>query len=110
MLLSRRWTLSRPDRFLPQERPSEATAMNWLQDSCRKTGRRSSRSVRLCPAVDRLERRELLAASISEFPIPSPDSGVSITQGSDGNLWFSPASEEGQPTLLASINPGTHSV
>jgi streptogramin lyase len=84
--------------------------MNWLQDSCRKTGRRISRSVRLCPVVDRLEQRELLAASISEFPIPSPDSGVSITQGSDGNLWFSPASEEGQPTLLASINPSTHSV
>src|SRR5258707_14559085 len=43
------------------------------------------------PAVEFLEDRRLLASPISEFPIPSTLPAASpygITNGPDGNLWF----------------------
>jgi hypothetical protein len=37
------------------------------------------------PAVEALEDRRLLAAPITEFPIPAGSSGIAA--GPDGNLW-----------------------
>jgi uncharacterized repeat protein (TIGR01451 family) len=45
-----------------------------------------SERLRHRPALEALEGRQLLAAPITEFPIPAGAAG--ITAGPDGNLWF----------------------
>ncbi len=49
---------------------------------------RSSRNVRR-PRVEELETRQLLAATLSAFPLPSSSGAISNpVVGGDGNLWF----------------------
>src|SRR4051812_32365269 len=55
--------------------------------------------------VERLERRELLAVSITEFLTPSQFSPQGITAGPDGNLWFTDAGGE-----IGVINPTTNAI
>jgi streptogramin lyase len=41
------------------------------------------------PELEPLERRELLTAAITEYAIPTSNSGaLDITRGPDGNMWF----------------------
>ena len=41
------------------------------------------------PGVEGLEERALLSGLINEYPVPTAsNSPVSITKGSDGNLWY----------------------
>jgi virginiamycin B lyase len=50
---------------------------------------------RLRPAAESLERRDLLAVGITEFPVPGAHTEPrAIVEGADGNLWFT-ASDEG---------------
>ena len=54
-----------------------------------------------------LESRQLMAVSIHEYPIPTPDSGATrITPGPDGNLWF----VEQNVNKVARIDAKTHTV
>jgi hypothetical protein len=48
---------------------------------------RRARALRPAAYVERLEGRSLLAAAITEFPIPSSASIPGLTPGPDGNLW-----------------------
>ena len=60
---------------------------DWFSQNRAPAGR--SNSLRYRPQVECLEARELLTASIVEYPIPTCNSGaLDITRGPDGNQWF----------------------
>ena len=57
--------------------------------------------------LERLEERALMAATITEFPVPTQTSQpYGIVSGSDGRLWFTEATANN----VASITPGTGAV
>jgi virginiamycin B lyase len=63
--------------------------LHYLKHMLRRRAslRQPRRSYR--PALEGLEERCLLAAGLTEFPIPTPGSGpLGITTGPDGNLFF----------------------
>jgi streptogramin lyase len=55
--------------------------------------------------VEQLEDRCLMTASIAEYPVPSGNSPFGITQGPDGNVWFT--EKAGQ---IGMMNPTTHAI
>jgi hypothetical protein len=65
--------------------------------------RRSADRVRTRPRLEGLEGRCLLAATITEFPVPTANAGPYwITPGPDGNLWFTEYSTAGKTLYSAS--------
>jgi streptogramin lyase len=58
--------------------------------------------------VEAFEQRRLMAVTVSEYPLPSPNSDpTSITTGPDGNLWFVENEVGGG---VGEINPTTHAI
>ena len=69
--------------------------------------RRSSDRTRARPRLEGLEDRCLLSPTITEFPVPTANSGpYGITAGPDGNLWFT-ESGGGQ---IGRITPAAHAI
>ena len=85
-------------------RASPASASGLLTARAR---RRSADRVRARPRLEGLEDRCLLSPAITEFPVPTANSGpVGITAGPDGNLWFT----EKRRNKIGMINPTTHAI
>ena len=62
---------------------------------------------RVAPRLERLEGRRLLAATITEFPIPTAAAGpFFITPGPDGNVWFT----ENSANKIGRFNPTTGAI
>src|SRR5262245_33279242 len=72
--------------------------MNWRRISGPGRGRSEVRSrSQARPAVEGLEGRCLLAAGLTEFPLPLPHGNPgAIAAGPDGSLWFAEGSEIGR--------------
>src|SRR5262249_40674823 len=72
----------------------------------RTARRRSADRVRARPRLEGLEDRCLLSNTITEFPVPTASAGLrGITQGPDGNLWFT---EWNLGNKIGMINPISH--
>jgi streptogramin lyase len=62
---------------------------------------------RVRPRLEGLEDRCLLSNTITEFPVPTAGAGLrGITQGPDGNLWFT----EATANKIGMIDPATHAI
>src|SRR5947207_2568958 len=58
------------------------------------------------PSLELLEDRCLLSTAIAEFPLSSGAAPYGITNGPDGNIWFT----ESAASKIGMMNPTTHAV
>src|SRR5271165_852654 len=56
--------------------------------------------------VEMLEDRCLMTAGIAEFPVTSGSTPFGVTQGPDGNVWFT----EKTAGQIGMLNPITHAI
>src|SRR4051812_16413339 len=72
-----------------------------------RLSRKSSRRAGLRPMGEGLERRELLTASVVEFPLTAPGSSVvgGLTTGPDSNLWFTLRGSSPAGDAVGTITP-----